>query len=972
MRSRMDLTRGPAGRRRVAIVGMALALLAFGLAPATASAVPIGDSSAEKQQKLLDILERFVPRAEAFWCLNASPGAFCDTSHRSNDSSGWFDIGPNEGVGQERGEASIAYVYATLLAAYPACTSPGVPAGCKSSFAGFDRVTVIENHLHQAIRHLAFTHHTKLSGGWGGKPLHRSGFYWQGSPVLSNMGHAAQQAWGLLSSTTRTAVSDVVRSQADEVTPDVGSWNPEEALTGDTKAEENGWNAAGAATGAALLPGDARARAWDLAAKDLAINSSTRTGDGASSTTIDGTQLRVWANTFRNLEDDYTVTNHGFFHPVYSWGTHVGLADAMVLYKGAGLVSDPQAFMFRVQDVWDQTMGRLATDDGDFVLPSGSDWTTHDYGQLPYLGMIATRLRRDDAAVYESRAIDNFKKYQDATLTIPRTGVDDGVGIQSDVYRNAALDWWLHELYGPAPDPDQAAYDADRNAFNGAWVFGNQRTVVGRLDGNHATMSWNFSSGNAWPTGLVVPGNADYLADPAFVNPWMTSAVDGANASVSSYSCDCRSGQDHFSTAAIIGGSRMFSMSAFNDGTTLLLDRGSGATASFGFEDIPGFTGSRTVRSDSGTGVEGNLTGDWANIGDRFGLVVKGGSGLWADQGDVSRDQPPLWLRGSLGDGSRNRGAAIFPNATGTTTDQLEGDVIQPTVSDASWAALTAIAQNGTGKVAVARWGGGGTATVSAIRSSLGVPIPERSLAPEMTVTGSSGSTTFSLASPESKGYEARFFVSSTSGKTVTARWVEATAGPPQFVLLHNGGTSNAVTVKYDPGAGGRAQTVTRTLAADQAAIAVAWDGTLQLVLISASTTEPPGRYHAKLAFDGDQTSTDDFWVSDGVTLSTNPQCLTLDFGAAVNIGSVVMIPRRGYGPKDYRIETGRSTASPTCSATTDWAERARVTSSGDGTTRLSSWTPVSANFVRIKISAAYGSGPPFFVQIRELAAASR
>jgi hypothetical protein len=940
------------------IVATALALIALTLAPGVAGAVPIGDSSAEKQEKLLRLLETFVPYAESYWCENASPGPLCNMGEQSNDSAGFFDAGGGivGGLSQQRGEAAVVWIYATLLTGRPG----------QASFAGFDREDVIEYHLHQAIRHMAFTHKSLMVGGWGGPPRRSTG-QWQASWGAVGLMYAAQQQWGILSRTTKDAVKTAIASQADELiltTPDGGPWMPQTRATGDTRAEENAWNAPAAAAGIGLMPTHGNASKWDYAAKALAINSSTLPADDTSRTRIDGVELGTWVNGTVNLEDDYTVTNHDFFHPVYTWGTFASLTDAMIIYAGSSLPV-PDALMFRVEEVWDRVMGRLLTDDGDFLLPAGSDWTTHDYGQLPYLSLIATRLQRNDAAVAETHAIDQFVLRQDALLPSTRMAGDE-LSYEADIFRNVASSWWLHQQFGPAPDPDQAQYDAARGLLDGAWTFATQRTVIGRTaDGSQASMSWNFSRENTWPTGLVVPTNVGHFDDPALVNPWKTSAVDGANGGVAGFSCDCATNQDHFSTASEIG-TRMFSMSFFSDGTTILLDRGSGATASFGFEDVPGYTGSRTVRSDSGTGVEGNLSGNWANIGDRFGLVVKGGSGLWADQGDPTRQQPPLWLRGSVTDGSRNRGAVVFPNATGTTTDALETDVVQSTVSDSSWSALTAVAQNGTGKMAVARWGGSTSMTASGLRSSLGVPIPDRPSS-TVTVTGSSGSTTFSgYDDPESHGYEANFFVA-TDGQTVD---VARLTGGSRLLLHNTSGSSTRVTVKYDGGAGS-VQTVTRTLTAGQAAQAMVDQGTLQVATIIASSTEPPGTYHAKLAFDFDTSGASNFWVADGFDLSRDPQCLTLDFGSGVtaSLEAIEMTPRTRYGPKDYKIQTGTDRASTTCSATTDWTDRATVTSFGDGTVKRHSWTAVSARFVRIKITAAYGSGPPSYVQIRELIA---
>jgi hypothetical protein len=938
------------GTRRALWTAM-LAGVAITCLPAPSSAAPIGDSSAEKQEKVLDVLETFVPRAEQFWCLNASPGPFCNTDLANDDSSGYFDTA---GLLNARGEGSIVYIYATLLTGRPS----------QSSFAGIPRSTM-ENHLHQGIRHLAFSHVSKVDPGedqWGGPPYHVSGStFWQGSWGAFQMMYAAQQQWSLLSSTTRQAVKDVVAAHGDDLlNPD---W-PEQGTATDTKAEENAWNAAGIAAAAGLMPTDGRADDWDYMAKALAINSSTLPDDETSTDVIDGTLLSTWASTVA-LEDDYTVTNHGFFHPVYSWGSQVSILDAMVIYAGSSLPV-PDAFMFRVEDIWDEVMAHLATDDGDFVLPAGTDWPTHDYSHAAYLGLIATRLGRADAAVQESRAIDQFVARSAATLSIPRVA-DEPFGLEADVYRNIALDWWVHELFGPAPDPDQAAYDAARASSTGVKWFTSQKAVYLRnAAGDSTSMSWDFASGGTWPTALVVPSNASFLSDPAFVKSWATSGVDGANQSVSSYSCDCTEGAGLFSTAAIINSSpvRKFSMSGFSDGSAILLDRGSGPTASFGFEDLAGFTGSRTVRSDSGTGVEGNLTGSWANIGNRFGLVVKGGSGLWADQGDEGAGQPPVWLRGSLGltGDSGHRGAAVFPNVTGTVTDTLEPDVRQPTVSDTNWSALTAVAPNGTGKFAVARWGGSGTATVSNMSSSLGVPIPNFPL--PVTVTGSTGSMSFSLGSPVSKAADAFWFVTSSSSNTATVTPISET-----HIRIVNGGASNSVTVKYDGGVGS-VQTDTLTLAAGTTAIATLYNGAPQIVVLSASSTEPPGTYAPWLAFDGSTGGTS-FWVSDGTTLSTTPVCLTIDLGSSLTVGRITMVPRSGFGPKDYTINT-RTDTPGTCSSTSGWGTaKATVTNSGDGTTKVHTWTPASARYIRIRVTAAYGSGPPFFVQIRELTPAA-
>jgi hypothetical protein len=166
-------------------------------------------------------------------------------------------------------------------------------------------------------------------------------------------------------------------------------------------------------------------------------------------------------------------------------------------------------------------------------------------------------------------------------------------------------------------------------------------------------------------------------------------------------------------------------------------------------------------------------------------------------------------------------------------------------------------------------------------------------------------------------------------------------------------------------------QTDTLTLSAGTTAIAALYNGAPQIVVVTATSTEPPGTYAPWLAFDGKTSGTGNHWVSDGVSLSaSSPQCLIIDLGSQMNIGRLTMVPRTGFGPKDYKVQTADSLG--TCdSLDTGWTTRATVTSSGDGTTKVHTWTPSSDQYVRIKITAAYGSGPPYYVQVRELTPAA-
>ena len=130
-------------------------------------------------------------------------------------------------------------------------------------------------------------------------------------------------------------------------------------------------------------------------------------------------------------------------------------------------------------------------------------------------------------------------------------------------------------------------------------------------------------------------------------------------------------------------------------------------------------------------------------------------------------------------------------------------------------------------------------------------------------------------------------------------------------------------------------------------------DGSLPM---ASSSSDSGWIYRPTLANDGDTTT--NYWVSAPRDLSRSPQQLQVDLGSSVTLGRVTMIPRVGFGPKSYTVETSDDQ--------TRWTTRATVVNGADGTIS-STFTPVRARFVRIDITASYGSGPPTWTQVKEL-----
>lgn len=746
---------------------------AVGTATAAVEVASVSLSCAEKQALILDVLEKFVPFAETFW----------RTSDITEVNTGRY-AATGSGVTQPRGAGDIAFAYVTLLNARPD----------QATFGGVTREVMID-HTIQSIRHEAYTN--ALSGKtykkWGGGT-------WQASLETYSWAFAAHKLWGVLDEDTRTIVKKVVMAEADILITKALASGEE----GDTGAEDNAWNSPTPALAAMMFPQEANATAWETAAKRLAINASSTTADATDSTTlVDGTPLSEWMGSV-NLHPDLTMENHGFFNPIYQQVTHVDINDAAIAYGQAGRTL-PEAFSFRTLSIWEDVLMRLATDEGDFAMPAGQDWISKDFQHLDYLGILATRLQRVDASVFESRALKLVAARQ-ATFTNGSMLGQSAVGYETMLIKRLAALYWTHELFGPSPAPTQAEFDAVRAKADGVKSFPYSDFVGGRLGNAFVSMSWDA----ARPLALVVPHSADYQSDPLFAYYAPLNLLGAASGAIGAHSNDF--GADWFSTAGSIG-TRRFSMTAFPDGVALLLDRGTGSTFTYALESITGLTGTRSIWSAAGDTL-GTLTGDWVNAADRLGMIVKGGAGLSAALVTGTNNQ--LVITGSTATGTGNRGAVLLPLVAHERTAALAPYAVQPT-TPADWSALSGRVADDSLRFAVARWAGPAMAAIVLV-DERGAPIPEE----DATLASDQASFTAHLGLPASHGQTIRYFVDSTSALRGQQE------GEDSAVIRNPNEQDATLNVTYAP-ASGTTATRERVLAAGEEVVARVLNGALTL-----------------------------------------------------------------------------------------------------------------------------------------------
>ena len=122
--------------------------------------------------------------------------------------------------------------------------------------------------------------------------------------------------------------------------------------TGDSKAEENAWEASLFAAAANFLPDDPQAAVWDEKARQLAYNSITRPSDppdkrGVKTCTVG---------------EDWTLPNHGLMpNPYYAGATLLMLAEGALTYRLTGRAI-PEEFTHNIQEFHEKYKSYLGTD----------------------------------------------------------------------------------------------------------------------------------------------------------------------------------------------------------------------------------------------------------------------------------------------------------------------------------------------------------------------------------------------------------------------------------------------------------------------------------------------------------------------------------------------------------------------------------------------------------------------------------
>ena len=333
-------------------------------------------------------------------------------------------------------------------------------------------------------------------------------YVWESSLWTESLGFATWMLGNQLTATERARIRTVIKAEADyELTR-----TPPTGYSGDTKAEENGWETNVLAVACALYPDDANADAWYAKMQQFAMACYSMLQDKQDDTLVDGKPAKDWY-TGQNLYADYTLQNHNYFHTSYQNVVIQELCESYLALKcmqqaGASKTFDlSQTLLWNQQPMFDAVLKELALADGELTMPTGNDWSMFLYDQLPaYTGM-ATIFGDADALMLENMAFKYTKARQSTTS-------DGSWMLNSDIGprrmgvtgHRVMMTYLMHEFF-PVGSMQPTSWETFRLRHAGTKYFETQNLVRSMSPDRFTCFYWN--DGLRRYSGAIVPNTPD-------------------------------------------------------------------------------------------------------------------------------------------------------------------------------------------------------------------------------------------------------------------------------------------------------------------------------------------------------------------------------------------------------------------------------------------------------------------------------
>ena len=334
---------------------------------------------------------------------------------------------------------------------------------------------------------------------------------WESSLWAMSVAYSAFFQWERLSDKQRDYIYQLLKAECNyelERTIPTG-------YKGDTKAEENGWEADVLAATLGLFPNDLLAPQWFQRLREFAINSYSHKNDANDKTVVDPHyDQQTVSDLYRgqNLYDDLTLQNHNYFHTSYQNVVIQELGEAALALKlfQKELYGKERwqtnALMHNNDRVMREVLYWLALSDGELAMPNGNDWSLFLYDQITSYSTNACFLRDPHALMLEELACRQIAARQ-------KTTADGSWLLRADVgarrmgveAHRVMMSWLMHHVL-PTKKMKPTTWDAFSREYSAAKMLSSQNIVRAATPQRFTCFSW--SEGLKSYTGYIAPHNS--------------------------------------------------------------------------------------------------------------------------------------------------------------------------------------------------------------------------------------------------------------------------------------------------------------------------------------------------------------------------------------------------------------------------------------------------------------------------------
>ncbi|MBQ4520147.1 MAG: hypothetical protein II999_06015 [Bacteroidaceae bacterium] len=349
------------------------------------------------------------------------------------------------------------------------------------------------------------------NGGYWGS-ISNDDHVWESSLWAMSVAYSAFFQWETLSEEQRGYIQAMLVAECNyELQRNIPT-----GYSGDTKAEENGWETNVLAATLGLFPNHELASQWFDRLREFAINCYSHPSDATDNTVIDPEYDQKTVADFykgQNLYNDYTLQNHNLFHTSYQNVVMQELGESALALKlfQLGLHGTEKwktnALMHNNEEVMEEVLDWLALADGELAMPNGNDWSLFLYDQITSYTTMACFMHDEDALMLENMAYKYIQARQ-------KTTTDGAWLLRADVgarrmgveAHRVMMTWLMHEML-----PTENLIPTDWTDFNsrhaGAKILESQNVVRASTDDRFTCFSW--STGLSSYTGYFAANNPD-------------------------------------------------------------------------------------------------------------------------------------------------------------------------------------------------------------------------------------------------------------------------------------------------------------------------------------------------------------------------------------------------------------------------------------------------------------------------------